>query len=340
MNRFIERALSRSRAMGVAGSLLRSEGGIALVMVLWVMMILMVLVLSFSVMTKTEAGSTFSFKETVRRRLLAQAALERSLMELVFSVAHKDDDMTLEGKEPIRFDGRWYKGDLGKDRYAFRVADESGKININKMTDLSGILLNNMLVNLGIEKEQADTIVDSILDWKDGDDLHRLHGAEDEYYQSLQVPYKARNAPLETIEELLLVKGVTPEILYGTGEKPGLVNFITIYGTNEKVNVNLAAREVLAAIPGMTEDAVERLMDRREAGIFNNMADVQALAGEVGSTLTRYLDLMSSATFSIEGIGLSERQKGGYGIRAVVSLEGGSTFRYLYYKSPAALRYE
>jgi general secretion pathway protein K len=220
------------------------------------------------------------------------------------------------------------------------VADESGKININKMTDLSGILLNNMLVNLGIDKEQADTIVDSILDWKDGDDLHRLHGAEDEYYQSLPVPYKARNAPLETIEELLLVKGMTPEILYGTEEKPGLVGFITIYGTNDKINVNLAPREVLAAVPGMTEDAVERLIDRREAGIFNNMADVQALAGEAGTALTRYLDLMLSATFSIEGIGLSERQKGGYGIRAVVSLEGGSTFRYLYYKSPAILRYE
>ena len=51
------------------------------------------------------------------------------------------------------------------------------------LTDANGIILNNLLVNLGIPGEDANTIVDSILDWKDADDLHRLHGAEDTYYR-------------------------------------------------------------------------------------------------------------------------------------------------------------
>jgi general secretion pathway protein K len=321
------------------GGVLFSDKGIALVMVLWVMMILMVLVLSFSVMTRTEAGSTYFFKETVRRRLLAEGALERGVMELVFSMTHKESEIITEGKDPIRLDGRWYTGELGKEKYGFRVAAESTKININKMTDVSGILLNNLLVNLGIEKEQADTIVDSLLDWKDGDDLHRLHGAEDDYYQSLPVPYKARNAALETIEEMLLVKGMTPDILFGSKEKPGLINFITIYGTSEKINVNLAPREVLRAIPDMTDDAVQRLIDRRETEFFQSIAEAQALAGEAGATLIKYVDLTAAAAFSIEGIGLNGTEKGGYGIRAVVSLEGEGTRRYLYYKSPATVQY-
>ena len=97
-----------------------------------------------------------------------------------------------------------------------RIFNESGKISLNGLTDASGIMVNNLLVNLGSPPEEANRIVDSILDWKDEDDLHRLNGAESDYYQSLPHPYKARNADFESLEELLLVKGVTPDILYRT----------------------------------------------------------------------------------------------------------------------------
>ncbi len=104
----------------------------------------------------------------------------------------------------------------------------SGKISLNALTDISGIILKNLLVNQGVSPEDADTIVDSILDWKDADDLHRLHGAESDYYLSLPNPYKAGDVPFETLEVLALVKGVTPEILYGTEKKRGIIHFLTL----------------------------------------------------------------------------------------------------------------
>ena len=91
-------------------------------------------------------------------------------------------------------------------------------------------------------KRTADIIVDSILDWIDTDDLHRLNGAESDYYQSLPNPYKAKNGRLDTLEELLLIKGMSPDILFGTKEQKGLIHFVTIYSTTTKSEYQRGAK--------------------------------------------------------------------------------------------------
>ena len=92
------------------------------------------------------------------------------------------------------------------------------------------------------QDHHADIIVDSILDWKDADDLHRLNGAESDYYLSLPNPYRAKDANFDTLEELLLVRGVTPEILYGGGETKGIIQYLTLRPDSSfTINVNVAA---------------------------------------------------------------------------------------------------
>src|SRR5262249_57796060 len=54
-----------------------------------------------------------------------------------------------------------------------------------------------------------------ILDWIDADSTPRSTGAEDDYYMGLNPPYHCKNGPLDSLEELLLVKGVTPQLLFG-----------------------------------------------------------------------------------------------------------------------------
>ncbi len=58
-------------------------------------------------------------------------------------------------------------------------------------------------------------LADAILDWLDDDDTPRTYGCESEYYQSLSPPYPAKNGPMDSLEELLLVRGVMPDLLYG-----------------------------------------------------------------------------------------------------------------------------
>src|SRR5207247_2554528 len=79
--------------------------------------------------------------------------------------------------------------------------------------DPTGKKLNDMLVKL---PNMTPDIAAAIVDWVDADTQPRQGGAENEYYSGLTPPYRTRNGPLDSIDELLLVRGVTPQLLYGS----------------------------------------------------------------------------------------------------------------------------
>ena len=236
--------------------------GIALILVIWILAILMVIVLSFAYMTKVESGSTISFKEGVEEKFIAEAGVERAAEEIMYRKINLGVPIE-EGKEGNiwKTDGTPNTFTVGDGTCLVRIIDESGKLDINKVPD---IVLKGLLIDVGVKDEDADTIVDSIEDWRDADDLVRLHGAESDYYMSLPVPYKAKNADFESVEELLLVKGMTPEILHGGEKQSGLADFVTVYSDSAQINVNAASKEVLMAIPGMTPELAGNIVDFRK----------------------------------------------------------------------------
>jgi general secretion pathway protein K len=313
-----------------------SQKGIALLIVLWIMAILIVVVLSFSLMMRKESQAAFFFKEGTEKKYFAEAAIQRAVMELFYRSLNKDQKIILEGKEVLRVDGTVYQGQIGEGRYAFKITNEAGKINVSGLGDDTGILLKNLLMNSGIRETLADTIVDSVLDWKDADDFHRLNGAESDYYLSLPNPYKARNAAFETLEELLMVKGVTPEILFGSGDKAGLIHFLTVHSNTGKIDVDTAPKEVLMAIPGMTADAAERIIEYRKTTEIRDMGVIKEVIGvEIFTLLEPYMAVNETNTYSIDVVGYKDNIKKGFSIRTTVMLGGPSGCRYLYYKSPA-----
>jgi general secretion pathway protein K len=307
-----------------------AEKGIALLMVLWVLTILMVLVLSFSFMTRTDTYATLSFTEGTEKKLLAEAGIERGILELFYRNTNKNQAIILEGEEVWRTDGRPYKDQMGQGEYSVRITDESGKIDINMVSDANSDILRNLLKNLGIPEEEANTIVDSILDWKDADDLHHLNGVESEYYMSLPNPYEAKNADFDTLEELLLVKGMTAEILYGNNEKKGIIDLLTIYSKTSRINVNAAPKEVLMAIPGITPEIADSIISFREQDELRSAADVG-----IPPESSRYVTYVGSTKYTIDSTGIKGNSKTGFNVRATVNIEGVNNYKYLYYKSPA-----
>ncbi len=309
-----------------------SEKGIALLMVLWVLTILMVLVFSFSFMARTETYSTLSFRERAEEKFLAEAGIERGIMELFYRNVYKNQTIILEGREVWKIDGTSYKSQMGEREYSVSITDESGKIDINTITDATSDILRNLFKNLGVPEEEVNTIVDSILDWKDPDDLYHLNGAESDYYMSLPNPYKAKNANFDTVEELLLVKGMTSEILYGNGEKKGVIDFLTVNSNLKmtKINVNAAPKEVLMAIPGITPEIADGIISYREHDNIKSAGDV----GIPGESVP-YVTYGDSNTFTIDAVGHKGSTKAGFDIRATVIIEGNNQYRYVYYKSPA-----
>ncbi|MGB5157432.1 general secretion pathway protein GspK [Desulfobacterium sp. N47] len=312
------------------------QKGIALLIVLWILTFLTVLVLSFSMMVRSEVYSTISFKEDIENKLLAEAGTERGILEIFYLNTNKNQKIILENMEVVKADGREYSGNAGEGFYSFRIFDESGKININFLSDGNRIILNNLLVNYGLSVNEADSIIDSILDWKDADELHRLNGAESDYYMSLPDSYKSKNSDFSTLEELLLVKGITPEILFGDGKnKTGIINLLTIYSKNNKINIKTASKEVLAAIPGFTPDIIDSVITLRDSGPDETTTYVQSLPGAGNEAIAQYITTDDSNIYTIEATGYKKDKKINYAIRSTVTVEQENKYSVLYYKSPA-----
>ena len=198
-----------------------------------------------------------------------------------------DDDKTKEDDESQDDDRGIIKWIPSTSPYSVQVGniycdvylyDENGKINLNGINDENREIFINFLIQKGIDIFDADIIVDSILDWIDTDDLIHFNGAEDKYYETLPEPYKVKNAPFHSIEELALVRGVTPEIF------ESVRNDITVYGNNQiNININFASKEILSSVPGLSNELVDELMlYMEENGPIENAEELRQVFWDIG----------------------------------------------------------
>lgn len=297
--------------------------GIALILVLLVLVLLMVIVLEFSFAMRVEVNAARNFSDEVKCYFYAQTGFQRAIAELI---------KQLTFKETIAEEGTMWRDDqrsitmaIGQGSVEVLISNEKGKYDINTIPE---DLLRSLVGSLGVEEVERDTITDSILDWRDEDNLHRLNGAEDDYYESLTHPYDSKDAPFETVEELLLVRGVTPSIFYGSfamgddteGSPPlrkGLVDLMTVYSRSNRVDVNSAPKEVLMSIPGINEDVATKIIDARKEKPLKDLTEIRAAVGDAAYMLAfQYLSFSSSsivsiiATGSMRDSGVKRRVKG------------------------------
>jgi general secretion pathway protein K len=307
------------------------QQGIALLIVMWALAALMVIVLAFSYMARIEIKTTTAFIEGAEERFLAEGGIHMAAAEIMYRKVTLGTPL-----EPGKEYQVWYTDGtpnvfgLEKATCLVRITDESGKVDLNKTPE---IVFKGLLLSLGVKEEVADVIVDSVQDWRDADDLVRLHGAEDDYYMSLPAHYKPKNADFESVEELLLVRGVTAELFYGTGGKPGLADFVTVYSESGKINLGAAPKEVLMALPGMTPELAAAIIEFRKAVTANNAQAIQGIIGEANAAIAPFVINADSNTFTVEAAGRKSPDKPGYGIKAVISLNG-NKFVYRYFRSP------
>ena len=138
---------------------------------------------------------------------------------------------------------------------------------------------------MGVDADDISVVSDSIQDWRSPPATPRVAGAESDYYQSLTPPYYAKNAPIDDLSELLLVKGVTPEMYFGPGatndsapQRPklgfgpapdqapaypfGLADVFTAVSSG-KININTADANVLQLIPGVDATIAAAVIQQR-----------------------------------------------------------------------------
>jgi general secretion pathway protein K len=158
------------------------------------------------------------------------------------------------------------------------ITDENGKINVNRLcgekgefNDAQKALWERLLKQSRFElsAEQVDTIIHSVKDWIDGDDkMTGIYGAEEAFYETRGYPCK--NRPLDYVEELLLIKGITEEIFYGSKEKEGLRPYFTVYG-DPQININTAPLPVMMALSENMTESIAADLDAYRRDSANQM---------------------------------------------------------------------
>lgn len=161
-------------------------------------------------------------------------------------------------------------------RFTAKVIDESSKLNINTVSETALAYLPDM----------TQEILSSILDWRDEDEEIRAGGAESGYYLTLPNGYYCRNGALQTIRELLRVKGVTQDIFYGPSspelawsENEGWINYLTCHSAqpnidrqgNPKIDINQAQRDELTSSLSFSRNEVQWILNNRP---FQNLVSL------------------------------------------------------------------
>ncbi len=134
-------------------------------------------------------------------------------------------------------------------------------------------------------------------DWQDADSLLHPDGAEQEYYDTLDPAYACKNAPLDVIEELLLVRGITPEVFFGTSEHPGLVHFLCVEGRSGKLDINCANPMTFRIVRGLGEEHVKNIVEMRQDRPFTAISEAGELMGlEAAGELARFFHVLPDSS--------------------------------------------
>jgi general secretion pathway protein K len=244
------------------------ERGVALIVVMLVLALLALVVTEFAHSARLEASMVRAYRDTVLARHLAEAGVQQGIREILSQsqIGAIDESgqlvfyRVLPGQTtPTRVPPLpRVRVPLGAGEFSYRITDEASRLNLNAGDPAR---LDRLLDALEIYRSQREIISDSVQDWRDGNELHRVHGAESDYYLKLPVPYRARNANIQDESELLQIRGVTPELYFGTGGRPGLGSLVTAVAVNA-ASLNAAPPPVLKAV-GLSDAEIEEVVRTR-----------------------------------------------------------------------------
>ena len=275
------------------------KSGFALIAVLLVLAMLGVIGAEFAYSMRLEASAVRAMKEGIAATHLAEAAVEQAIREIAADTAYvalaDDGQLTFYTRDrlPVPRLPR-SRVALGGGQFSYRITDEEARINLNTSPPDR---VDRLLQALGLSKIDRDVINDSLQDWRDPNEEHRLNGAEsDDYYLKLEVPYRSRNANLESVTELLQIRGVTPAVFHGADGQPGLVDLVTVKSSGT-VNVNTASPVVLRAM-GLADAEIIQIIQGRRDGPY---VSIPGQFGGRGLSVT-------TRTFRIDAEGFIEGQ--------------------------------
>jgi len=266
------------------------RSGFVVVVVLCMVMLLSVLLLGFNYKSRANLYAIDGVRKSEQALNCARAGLNIAIAII------RDTNDIHTNKTLLELISGEKTFAVGDGECSITITEESSRLNVNLLKDKDGRIDRTRteqllrLIDL-LNREQTGhshigySLVSSIIDWTDSDDevtnlpfiQHENLGAESSYYSKLQVPYRCKNAPLDTTEELLLVKGITQEVF------DRICDYVTVYG-NGKININSVSRQVIECLSEKMDVVLaQMIIDRREFKPFDSIEELRDVPGMTDS---------------------------------------------------------
>ena len=342
------RLLARRRARELAVVDLR---GSVLVGLLWCVALLSLLVVGVLHAVSMELRVAKNYGDTIQAHYLALAGVEKAKAVLFHDAKERKTSKVNHSKSVYNAPDQFRDVVLGRGQFSvirqgsssdgqgliYGVSDEESRLNVNRASSEELAKLPNI---------PPETVA-AIIDYRDRDNSVTQGGAESEEYAALQPPYLPRNGPFRTLRELLLVRGISRQLLVGedanfngllddeeddgTSSDPpdnrdgyldaGWAGFLTIdSGTRNvnaageaRVNVQNAEESALAAVEGLSTDIAKAIVQSRGENRLESIADLLEVRAPVPANQRRTPPPTSNQPAGRGGSGRTPTQAQGQG---------------------------
>ena len=229
--------------------------GAALISVLWLTAVLVAIAFSVSTTVRGEIDRATTLSEGIRCQFLARGAMDR------FFLDYQRLGRRIFPAGPI------YRYSFPEGEAVIELVPEASKLNVNT---IPGEDLTRLLLAMGVSPDQAESIAGAIVDWRTSPPAGQA-SPYDAAYLERGPTFLPRHASIQDGEELLMVRGVTRELYYGSLQRNaagdlvprgGLKDCLSVYGSNAGVDAQSANPAVMLAL-GVPEDGVARIMELR-----------------------------------------------------------------------------
>jgi general secretion pathway protein K len=252
-----------------------TKKGAALLAVLWLAAALSAIAFTLANTVRGEIERSSTDADGLKAYYLAEGAIDRMLVYIELGPAFVGPDGKPRFQQGTT---RVLRMDFPTGVVRAEYIPENSKLNVNFATPPE---LTTLLLALGVNPNQAPAIVAGILDWRGGTPGGSF-SEFDQYYLSLTPSFRARHASLQEIEELLLVRGITPDLFYGSYTRDadgrliphaGLRDCLSVYGSLGVLDVNKVTPEVMVAV-GVTPETAGAIVAVRKIAPITNVAQL------------------------------------------------------------------
>ncbi len=299
------------------------QSGVALLAVLWLTMALSLLALSTSYLVRTEAEAVRNQVESQQGYYLARGGIEAAIYSMVrFNSAPAGTFQQAE----FTPGQRWLRYALASGECWVEVVPENSKLSVNQA---SAEQLEALLAVLGLSPVESLELAAAMVDWR-SPRASDVGSVFDAYYAGLPRPYRAGHAPFLQLEELLGVRGMSTDLLFGRvavesngqwRKRPPLSDFLTTELTGGFVNPNYAPYEVLRALPGWDDVMAQAVIEARAAAPFGSLEALQAAVPQaVGVVLQSPLTFATGQVYTLTATGILPHSTVRRSVRALVQV--------------------